>query len=89
MTNKQVRLCDAELDLLKWLGESDYSQYGECYGKSLDSLISQGLAQIHNSPEHKSGFIAKGNGPMYRAVSLTDGGRKAMLNAQHLGLVGD
>lgn len=59
--------------LLKWLGEEDFTQYGECHGKSLDELVADGLAQIHANGEHQY-FIAKGNGDMYRAVSLTEAG---------------
>lgn len=67
-----------EADLLKWLASEDYSQYGECHGRVLDSLISYGLAQLHNPGEHQH-FIANdfaGNkGIMFQAVSLTDLGR--------------
>lgn len=49
-----------ETDLLGWLSQADYSQYGECYGPALDKLCELGLAQIH---EH-------------RTVSLTDEGRE-------------
>lgn len=66
------------LFLLRWLGENDFSQYGECYGKSLDALVALGLAQIHDGDEHQSSFIAKGRGGMYRAVFLTDAGRGAL-----------
>lgn len=71
-------LNSGERFILKWLGESDFSQYGECYGKSLDALIAKGLAQVHLPGSHQSGFIARGNGDMYRAVSLTDAGRAAL-----------
>ena len=64
--------------LLKWLSESDFSQYGECYGADLDRLIEQGLAQVHESGQHQAGFIAQGTGPMYRAVSLTEAGWAAL-----------
>jgi hypothetical protein len=69
------------LFLLRWLGENDFSQYGECYGKSLDALVALGLAQIHDGDEHQSSFIAKGRGDMYRAVSLTAAGRAAIAKA--------
>lgn len=66
-------------DLLEWLAQSNYSQYGECYGASLDRLIGQGLARIHEPGEHQGSFIAQDNagkrGIMYCAVSLTDKGR--------------
>lgn len=64
-------------DLLKWLGKEDFSQYGECHGVSLDALIEKGLVQIHGAGEHQN-FIATGTDLMYRAVSLTDAGIKAL-----------
>jgi hypothetical protein len=68
-----------ERELLTWLGNEDFSQYGECHGKSLDALVEKGLAQIHGPGEHQDCFIAKDphgeKGMMYRAVSLTDMGR--------------
>jgi hypothetical protein len=67
-----------ERDLLAWLGEEEFSQYGECYGPTLDALIAKGLAKVNNGKEYQNGFIAKGNGPMYQAVSLTDVGRKTL-----------
>ena len=64
-----------EAFLLKWLGEEDTSQYGECHGKALDRLIELGLAQLHgDASETNNTFIAKGHGIMFRAVSLTDAG---------------
>jgi len=70
-------LTDAERDLLDWLSREDFSQYGECYGKSLDRLIAEGLAQVHKPGEHQC-FIANDfagvKGDMYRAVSLTEKG---------------
>ena len=64
-----------ESNLLRWLGRNESGQYGECHGKALDSLIAQGLAQIHGEEtETQNTFIAKGRGIMYRAVSLTDAG---------------
>jgi len=71
-----------ELALLKWLGQEDFSQYGECHGKILDSLVSKGLARLHDDGQHQGGFIAKGSGPMYRAVSVTDAGREALRRAR-------
>lgn len=71
-----MKLTNDERDLLSWLGKTDVSQYGECYGQSLDSLIAKGLAQVHGEEsETNNPFIAKGRGIMYRAVSLTDEGR--------------
>jgi hypothetical protein len=64
-----------ERDLLFWLSAEDFSQYGECHGKVLDSLCSLGLAQVHGEEtEHNNTFIAKGRGIMFRAVSLTPAG---------------
>ena len=73
-----MQLNNDELDLLVWLGGSEFSQYGECHGITLDSLVAKGLAQIHEGTEHQDGFIAKGPGKMYRAVSLTDAGREEL-----------
>jgi hypothetical protein len=71
MTNLTV----SEKDLLLWLGREDFSQYGECHGSALDSLIAKGLAQLHGEEtETNNTFIAKGHGIMFRAVSLTDAG---------------
>lgn len=70
-----MNLSDSETDLLRWLGTENFSQYGECYGKDLDGLIAKGLAEVHGPGEHQGGFIAKGTGMMYRAVSLTEAGR--------------
>lgn len=71
-----------ELYLLRWLGESDASQYGECHGKALDSLIRKGLAQVHGEDSgFDHAFIAKGTGLMYRAVSLTEEGFAALREA--------
>lgn len=67
-------LNNSERDLLRWLGEEEFSQYGECYGKTLDGLIAKGLAQVHDNMDGQGGFIAKGTGLMYRAVSLTEAG---------------
>ncbi len=69
-----------EVDLLRWLGREDFSQYGECHGAALDGLIAKGLAQVHEdrASQDRAAFIAKGDGPMYRAVSLTDAGVAAL-----------
>jgi hypothetical protein len=73
-------LTASEEFLLIWLGDGDFSQYGECHGSALDALIAKGLAQIHGPGEHQH-FIANDHtgsmGMMYRAVSLTDAGRAA------------
>jgi hypothetical protein len=62
--------------MLRWLSTDDFSQYGECHGKVLDHLIELGLAQVHGEDsEHSNNFIAKGDGIMFRAVSLTEQGR--------------
>jgi hypothetical protein len=73
----------SERDLLEWLSQEDFSQYGECHGKDLDRLIELGLAKVHDDGSHQGGFIAKGHGitkgsKMYCAVSLTDAGRKVL-----------
>jgi hypothetical protein len=67
----------AERDLLLWLGEEDFSQYGECHGAALDALIAKGLAQLHEQSGFDNTFIAKGPGKMYWKVSLTDAGHAA------------
>jgi hypothetical protein len=73
-------LTSSEEFLLVWLSREDFSQYGECHGKDLDSLIAKGLAQVHGPGEHQS-FIANDwegtKGMMYRAVSLTEAGWQA------------
>ena len=71
-----------EMSLLEWLGQEDYSQYGECHGEALNSLVAKGFAKVHEGQEHQRGFIASGVGPMYRAVSLTDAGQKALTDSQ-------
>jgi hypothetical protein len=67
----------SERNLLEWLSREDYSQYGECYGASLNRLIELGLAQVHKPGEHQN-FIANDwqgtKGIMFRAVSLTEAG---------------
>ncbi len=73
-----IELTGTERDLLKWLGAEDFSQYGECRGRALNALIEHGFAKVHADSEHQSGFIAKGRGEDYRAVSLTDAGRAAL-----------
>jgi hypothetical protein len=77
-------LSATERDLLQWLSESDLSQYGECHGDDLDSLVAKGLAQIHGEEtEMDNPFIAQGHGIMYRAVSLTDAGRELLRGRVH------
>jgi hypothetical protein len=82
---KPTDLTPRELDLLKWLGESEYSQYGECYGKDLDTLVAKKLAQIHLPGEHQN-FIANDfagtRGIMYQAVSLTENGRALLVGIE-------
>lgn len=78
ITTGDQSLSTAELQLLKWLGKEEFSQYGECYGKTLDALIAKGLAEVHEPGSHQSNFIAQGAGKMYRAVSLTEAGRAAL-----------
>jgi hypothetical protein len=75
---EQPALTEDEADLLDWLGQEDFSQYGECHGKALDALIAKGLAQVHGSGEHQS-FIAKGTSLMFCAVSLTQAGIAAVI----------
>jgi hypothetical protein len=76
--DKKMELNDAELELLVWLGGSEFSQYGECYGTTLDSLVTKGFAQIHEPGEHQESFIIQGHSSMHRAVSLTDAGREEL-----------
>ena len=72
-----TELTTSERDLLEWLSKEDFSQYGECYGKSLDRLIELGLAQVHAPGQHQH-FIANDfagtKGKMYQSVSLTEKG---------------
>lgn len=75
-----IALTPIEEFLLIWLSKESYSQYGECFGKTLDRLVERGLAQIHKPGEHQH-FIAKDHagtqGMEFRAVSLTEAGRAA------------
>ena len=77
-----IVLSAAERDLLLWLNEEAFSQYGECHGDAFEKLVSLGLAQVHGPGEHQEGFAASepdGTKPsylMFRAVSLTPGGRR-------------
>jgi hypothetical protein len=73
-----VTLTTAERGLLEWL-RTDDGQYGECHGKTLDSLIERGLVVVQGAESGISNsFIAKGTNIMYRAVSITDAGRAAL-----------
>jgi hypothetical protein len=74
----RIELTEEERDLLRWLGQEDFSQYGECHGKSLDALIAKGFAKLHGDNGELGSFIAKGRGPMFQSVSLTDAGRTAL-----------
>ncbi len=74
----EQRLTLSEERLLRWLGEEEYQQYGKCNGPTLDSLIEKKLAQVHEDGSRQDSFIARGRGSMYRAVSLTDAGRKLL-----------
>lgn len=71
-------LLETENNLLTWMGQEDFVQFGECCGAALDGLVTLGLAQIHEPGEHQSGFIVRGRGRMHRAVSLTERGRIAL-----------
>ena len=71
-----MELSQRERYLLKWLGESDVSQYGECNGAALDTLVANGLAVVlGEETEIANPFIGNGRGIMYRAVKLTEAGR--------------
>lgn len=74
MISMPDELSPEERDLLTWLGEEEFSQYGECHGAALDALIAKGLAQRHPGTGRNNTFIAKGDGPMFEAVSLTEAG---------------
>ena len=43
MTVTKRNLTKDERDLLEWLSEEEFSQYGECYGAALNALIEAGL----------------------------------------------
>ena len=85
MPHVGVDLDKSERDLLLWLAKEDFSQYGECDGHALDGLIAKGLAQVHEGREYqeRAGFIAKGDGPKYRAVSLTPRGYVVAIEQGH------
>jgi hypothetical protein len=67
-------LSPSERDLLLWLAQDDFSQYGECHGRDLDKLIAMGLARHHPNTGFDNPFIAKGSGKMFDKVSLTEAG---------------
>jgi hypothetical protein len=72
----EAALTPGERTVLLWLGEEEFNQYGECFGKDLDGLIAKGMAQVHDERVPGVAFIApQGRSPMHRAVSLTDKGR--------------
>lgn len=71
---RRLRLTDDERQTLEWLGQKDYSQYGECCGSGLDGLIRKGLAQVHKGLDGQYGFISQGDTLLHRAVSLTESG---------------
>jgi hypothetical protein len=71
-------LTSNETQLLTWLGEEEFSQYGECHSKAFDVLVAKGLAQVHEKGEHQGSFIAKGTTNMHAAVSLTEAGRSLL-----------
>jgi hypothetical protein len=74
-----TEITSQEKFLLEWLSTDD-GQYGECHGKTLDGLIERGLAVVQGVESGlNNGFIAKGTDIMYRAVSITDAGRLALL----------
>jgi len=39
-----------EMQLLEWLSKEDWSAYGECCGRVLDSLLARGLVRLSRSP---------------------------------------
>lgn len=69
-------LSDEEKLMLRWLADSEYSQYGECFGSALDMLIVNGLVQGHSGREFQKEFIVQGDDAMHQAVSLTAAGRE-------------
>lgn len=75
MTIDVSALTPPQRQLLVWLSESEYSQYGECYGKALDFLQMNRLIKVWPGMEHQEGFISKRDHAMFRAVSLTAEGR--------------
>jgi len=77
---KMTNLSSNAVYLLTWLGQEEYSQYGECHGPALDELIEAGYAKLHSPGKNQASFIAKGSGDMYRAVSLTKKGIKRLVN---------
>lgn len=66
-SSEKVALAPQEASLIEWLSREDSSTHGECNGTCLDRLISLGLA-ILGPPDDR--------GDLYRAVSLTEAGRK-------------
>jgi hypothetical protein len=74
-----MTLRTSEKMLLEWLEKND-GQYGECQGETLNDLIGRGFAVVQGAESGlENGFIAKGTDIMYRAVSITDAGRAALV----------
>lgn len=66
-----------QIDLLLWLSKEDLSQYGECHGSAFDGLQALGIVELlGEETETHNPFIAKGRGKMFRAVRLTDKGKR-------------
>jgi len=69
------QLTNAERSLLEWIAAEEFAQYGECHGKTLDSLSDAGLVFVHGPGEHQSGFIAQD--PTGRVVANINGSAPA------------
>jgi hypothetical protein len=64
-------LTEGQRALLFWLSKEAFSQFGECYGTSLDQLIELGLAQVHGEETGRDNtFIAKGRGSVADRAGL-------------------
>ncbi|MBO0715743.1 MAG: hypothetical protein J2P55_00200 [Rhizobiales bacterium] len=46
-------LSPTERSLLAWLGRKDFSDYNECFGRTLDVLIEKGLARRYPNPDSR------------------------------------
>jgi hypothetical protein len=64
-------LSPTERSLLAWLGRKEFSEYGECFGRTLDVLIEKGLARHYPDPGSRKG-------KMFDSVSLTSAGRRVL-----------
>jgi hypothetical protein len=78
MIDTATELTVPERNLLEWLGEEDFSRYGECRGRALNLLVEHGLAKVHKDDERFWVHTLSEDREDYQAVSLTDAGRDVL-----------